>query len=82
MGEMKMRQQNCVFCKIVEGIIPSSKVYEDDYVLAFLDIMPATKGHCLIVPKKHFEDASSTPKDILLAMMEAAKRVGKSGISF
>ena len=77
-GEIKMPQQNCVFCKIVDGKIPASKVYEDDSVIAFLDIMPAAKGHCLIVPKKHFEDAASTPKDTLTAMMETAKRVGKS----
>ncbi|MGT2771582.1 HIT family protein [Streptococcus marimammalium] len=45
--------EDCVFCKIVSGDIPSSKVYEDDDVLAFLDITQATDGHTLVIPKKH-----------------------------
>ncbi len=45
----------CIFCKIIEGTIPSMKVYEDDHVYAFMDIMPATKGHVLLVPKTHCE---------------------------
>ncbi len=46
----------CLFCDIVEGKIPSTKVYENDKVLAFKDINPATPVHVLIVPKKHFDD--------------------------
>ncbi|MBJ8325110.1 HIT family protein [Streptococcus pacificus] len=45
--------EDCIFCKIVSGDIPSSKVYEDDDVLAFLDITQATDGHTLVIPKKH-----------------------------
>lgn len=44
---------DCIFCKIIDGEIPSYKVYEDDYVLAFLDITQGTKGHTLVIPKKH-----------------------------
>ncbi|WP_159561747.1 HIT family protein [Streptococcus halichoeri] len=44
---------DCIFCKIIAGEIPASKVYEDDQVLAFLDITQTTKGHTLLVPKKH-----------------------------
>lgn len=44
---------DCIFCKIVAGEIPSSKVYEDDYVLAFLDITQVTPGHTLVIPKQH-----------------------------
>ncbi len=47
---------NCLFCKIVDGSIPSTKVYEDEHVLAFMDIMPLTKGHTLLIPKKHHEN--------------------------
>ena len=47
---------DCIFCKIIEGEIPSSKVYEDDHVLAFLDISQVTKGHTLVIPKKHKKD--------------------------
>jgi histidine triad (HIT) family protein len=45
---------DCIFCKIAEGKIPSKKVYEDDYVLAFYDIAPQAPVHILIIPKKHF----------------------------
>ena len=44
---------DCIFCKIIEGKIPSYKVYEDDFVYAFLDISQGTKGHTLVIPKKH-----------------------------
>ena len=47
---------DCLFCKIIKGDIPSFKVYEDDMVFAFLDINPKSNGHTLIVPKKHFKD--------------------------
>lgn len=47
---------NCIFCKIIEGEIPSKKVYEDENVMAFLDANPASKGHTLVVPKKHVEN--------------------------
>lgn len=47
---------DCLFCKIVAGEIPSSKVYEDDQVLAFLDITQVTKGHTLVIPKAHFRN--------------------------
>lgn len=48
---------DCIFCKIVNGEIPSSKVYEDDLVLAFNDINPAAPVHILVIPKKHIESA-------------------------
>lgn len=47
---------DCLFCKIVNGELPSAKVYEDENTLAFLDIAQLTKGHTLIIPKKHFEN--------------------------
>lgn len=47
---------DCVFCKIVEGDIPSNKVYEDENVVSFLDANPVSKGHTLVVPKKHVEN--------------------------
>ncbi|WP_186672110.1 HIT family protein [Sporosarcina sp. BP05] len=46
----------CIFCKIIEGTIPSVKVYEDEHVLAFMDIMPVTTGHVLLIPKTHREN--------------------------
>lgn len=47
---------DCIFCKIIAGEIPSSKVYEDDQVVAFLDISQVTSGHTLVVPKQHFRN--------------------------
>jgi histidine triad (HIT) family protein len=46
----------CIFCKIVEGSIPSHKVFEDAHTYAFLDIFPANRGHTLVIPKKHCKD--------------------------
>lgn len=47
---------DCIFCKIIDGTIPSAKIYEDEHVYAFMDIMPLTKGHTLIIPKNHKEN--------------------------
>ena len=48
--------EDCIFCKIIAGEIPSSKVYEDEQILAFLDISQVTLGHTLVVPKEHFRN--------------------------
>lgn len=53
---------NCVFCSIIKGKIPSYKLYEDDQVLAFLDINPSAKGHTLIIPKLHESRIENLPK--------------------
>ena len=45
----------CIFCKIIKGEIPAAKVYEDELILAFLDINPVSEGHCLLVPKDHYD---------------------------
>ncbi len=55
---------DCIFCKIVDGTIPSYKVYEDDKVLAFLDITQSTKGHTLIIPKGHYKNIYDLPEDV------------------
>lgn len=52
--------EDCIFCKIIDGEIPSAKVYEDDEVYAFLDISQVTKGHTLVVPKEHSKDIYQT----------------------
>jgi histidine triad (HIT) family protein len=66
---------SCIFCKIVEGEIPSYKVYEDDSVLAFLDIAPVNIGHTLVIPKEHFENILETPEDLIADMMKVVKKV-------
>ena len=49
-------EQDCIFCKIVNKELPCYKVYEDDFVLAFLDVNPVSLGHTLVIPKKHYEN--------------------------
>ena len=48
--------EECLFCKIVKGELPSSKIYEDEDTLAFLDLFPVNKGHSLVIPKEHYEN--------------------------
>lgn len=63
---------DCIFCAIVEGKIPSSKVYEDEYVFAFMDIAPANPGHLLLIPKQHYRNIFDMPAEIGSKIMEAA----------
>lgn len=69
---------NCLFCKIVAGEIPSAKVYEDDKVIAFHDIDKKAPVHMLIVPKQHISSVSETPEenmDIFAHIMSVAKKL-------
>ena len=70
--------EDCIFCKIVDGKIPAAKVYEDSKVISFLDIMPANKGHCLVVPKKHSQTLIEMEEDDLIATIKAAKKVASA----
>ncbi|MDD5791206.1 MAG: HIT family protein [Erysipelotrichaceae bacterium] len=63
----------CIFCEIVKGNIPSSKVYEDERSIGILDISQATKGHTLIIPKKHYDNILDMPDDEYAALMLKAK---------
>jgi histidine triad (HIT) family protein len=72
--------QDCLFCKIVEGAIPSSKVYEDEDIFAFRDIQPAAPIHILIIPKKHFaslNDAGEEDWPLLGKIHMAAKQIAQ-----
>lgn len=69
---------DCIFCKIVKGEIPSYKIYEDDKVLAFLDINPYSNGHTLIIPKEHTLDISTIPNDTLNHILTVAKDIAKN----
>ena len=70
--------EDCIFCKIIEGKIPSAKIYEDGKVVCFLDIMPANKGHCLVIPKNHSKDLSDMKDEDAEASIKAAKKVAKA----
>ena len=76
-----MANEECIFCKIVKGEIPSAKLYEDGLVMAFLDIMPANKGHTLVIPKKHYEVLVDIPADELEKLMNELKKITEAVIS-
>ena len=67
----------CIFCEIIKGNIPSKKVYEDDKVLAILDISQITKGHTLVLPKKHFDNFLDIDEEYSNAVFTAARKVTK-----
>lgn len=71
-----MTNENCVFCKIVKGEIPSHKVYEDENFLAFLDINPQSPGHTQVIPKKHYRWVWDVPNTG--EYFEIAKKVAKA----
>jgi histidine triad (HIT) family protein len=60
-----MQDAECIFCKIIAGQIPATKIYEDDKVLAFLDIGPISEGHTLVVPKQHYQKVHECPSQVL-----------------
>ncbi len=68
-------RNDCIFCAIADGEIPSFKVYEDDLVVAYLHINPFTKGHALVIPKAHFAGLLDTPDETLAAVVVRVKKV-------
>ena len=64
---------DCIFCKIVTGEIPSTRIYEDDRFLGFMDINPLTRGHSLLIPKAHFATVFDMPDDILSSLIITAR---------
>lgn len=66
---------DCVFCKIIKGEIPSFKVFENDWVFSFLDINPLAKGHALVIPKKHYENVFDIPEEELKEIISIAKKL-------
>lgn len=69
---------DCIFCKIASGEIPSTIVYADDLVVAFDDLSPQAPVHTLIIPRKHYRDvADDVPADILKAMFDAVSEVAR-----
>ena len=65
----------CVFCKIIAGDLPSTRVFEDPHSVAFMDIGPVTRGHVLVVPREHYESIVATPVPELQALIATARRV-------
>lgn len=69
---------DCIFCKIVAGIVPSVKVYEDDQVLAFLNIEAIREGHTLVIPKRHYEYFYQIEEPDYSAVMAAVKMIAQA----
>ncbi len=76
-----MKKDDCIFCKIANHEIPSSTIYEDDDVIAFLDISQTTKGHALVIPKEHFDNFLAVDKETMHKVMDVAQRIGQADIA-
>lgn len=70
-------EQNCIFCKIANGEIPSATIYEDEEFRAILDLGPASKGHALILPKTHASNLFELPDETAAKAMVLAKKLGR-----
>ena len=71
-------ETNCIFCKIANGDIPSSTIYEDDFFRVILDLSPATKGHALILPKQHMADIFEMNEDLAAKVFVLANKIAKA----
>jgi histidine triad (HIT) family protein len=69
---------DCIFCKIVKKEIPATLVYEDETVLAFMDIGPIVKGHVLVIPKTHYDPITETPDEIVAQLHLVAKKIAQA----
>jgi histidine triad (HIT) family protein len=72
---LEEQKKQCIFCQIIEGKVPTKKVYEDDLVLAILDINPASKGHVLLMPKEHYPIMPLIPTETFKRMVAKTKAV-------
>ena len=72
-----MKHDNCIFCKLANGDIPTNTVYEDEDFKVFMDVAPATKGHALVVPKNHYADIYEIEPEILGKAAKVAQKVIK-----
>jgi len=71
---------DCLFCKIVAGELPSTRVYEDDRVVAIMDIFPAARGHALVIPRTHAADIHEISAEDLAAAAEAAQHLAGAAV--
>jgi histidine triad (HIT) family protein len=70
--------EDCIFCKIVAGDLPATKIYEDDDTLAFMDIGPVVKGHALVIPKTHYDPITGTPPEVLQKLITVVQKVAQA----
>ncbi len=70
-----MRDDNCIFCKLANGVFPTNTIYEDEEFRVILDLEPAAKGHALILPKEHYKNLYELPDDTAGKVMKLAKKM-------
>jgi histidine triad (HIT) family protein len=70
-----MKDENCIFCKIINKEIGSKILYEDNYSLAFLDIFPISKGHTIVIPKNHYKNIEDIPEKELIEVIITVKKI-------
>ena len=70
-----MKKDDCIFCKLANGVIPTNSIYEDDDFKVILDADPATKGHALIIPKEHFDNIYEVSDEVASKIMPLAKKL-------
>ena len=73
-----MKKEDCIFCKLANGEIPSTTIYENEEFRVFFDINPASKGHCLIVPKEHYSDVFDVDPEVAGRLFSLAVKVAGS----
>lgn len=67
--------KDCIFCKIIDGIVPTRKVYEDELVMVIMDVDPSENGHMLVIPKKHYTDFTELDDEILLHINKVTNKM-------
>lgn len=75
MNKEKVSQDNCIFCKIIAGEIPSHTLYEDEQFKVILDVGPATRGHALIIPRDHYANLYELPEEMAADTIRLAKKM-------
>ena len=75
---LELQKKNCIFCKIISKEIPSNEIYSDDRVMVILDINPAAEGHCIILPKQHYQILPQIPDELVGYLFKTAKKISKS----
>ena len=73
----EFQKQQCIFCQIISGKIPSKKIYEDEKAIAILDINPAAKGHVLVMPKEHYAIMPQMPDKEVAHLFKIAKKISQ-----
>lgn len=73
-----MKKEDCIFCKIAQGQIPSTTIYENEEFRVFFDVNPASKGHCLVVPKEHYSNIFEIDRDVAGRLFSLTAAVARS----